>query len=57
MDALMDFMMLALALVAGWLGLVALLLAGWRPLGRRLARPLARPVQAVVNSQAVDSDR
>jgi hypothetical protein len=52
-----DFFMLTLALIAGWLGLVTLVLSGWRPVARpaRTTRTTSAPV--VVNSQAVDSDR
>lgn len=53
-----DFLMVALALGAGWLGLATLTLAGWRPAARR-ARPRARigAPAAAARPHALDSDR
>lgn len=62
MGSWLDFLMLAMALGAGWLGWVGLTLAGWRPLppARDAGWAACRSPRAagqVVNSQAVDGDR
>lgn len=59
MEAWLDFLLLALALGAGWLGWVLLTLAGWRPGRRAAVRGRSSIAQAgglrrATNSRAAD---
>ncbi|HMQ30701.1 MAG TPA: hypothetical protein PKD53_08220 [Chloroflexaceae bacterium] len=55
MGSWLDFLMLALALGAGWLGYVLLTLAGWRPLPAPVARA-RQPRRRLDPAQALDRD-
>lgn len=61
MGAWLDFMLLVLALLSGWLGWVLLTLAGYRPFAALSPRyrpaTLTRRAGQVVKTQAADSDR
>ncbi len=55
MDLWLDFLMLALALGAGWVGFVLLAAAGWRPLPATIARA-RQPRRELGAAPALDHD-